>query len=76
MKKRAMKKYIPKNTDYCYDCKNRVNWKIIPKYLDFCEKEIPIQVEAFRCRYCRVDSETDACFWDGIKSCGISEKTY
>lgn len=67
MKKRAMKKYIPRDTEYCYRhifqykngvpvrsnyCKNLIFKGFRTDYFTSDEMgEIPIKVPVFRCRY-------------------------
>lgn len=86
MKKRAMKKYIPRNTDYCYGgfkfnkcgipirsgyCKNL---KLIYFRSDFYtwdkKKEYPIKIPIYKCRY------TGSNPIDDCKDCAIGYQKY
>ena len=81
MKKRAMKKWIPKNTVYCYEHLERINrdsWGM--KYVGHCKwrvrkkhkpDEYGIEEEWF-CKYLgRFDSELGCgLLWDACKECG------
>jgi len=88
MKKRAMKKWIPKNTIYCYDCKW---WKFIKvielnrynincpnndcKDKDKCwtTPSTSCRVKVCRCEYLGyTDSNEDSLLWDRCKECGVS----
>ena len=81
MKKRKMKKYIPKNTDYCGKCKNRVyagrvkDFIICPKEVGSKEMiEVPTSYNIYRCRYVGKITLEDLEFDDGLKICGEREK--
>ena len=81
MKKRKMKKYIPKNTDYCGKCKNRVyagrvkDFIICPKEIGSKEMiEVPTSYDVYRCRYIGKTTLEDLEFDDELKICGEREK--
>ena len=77
MKKRAMKKWIPKNTHYCY----KINYGKLKQYM--IEKRIGIPV--IRCKWyewlpndnngCKYVGFKgfDLCLYDQCKICGVSE---
>lgn len=66
MKKRAMRKYIPKNTDYCEDCKN-IKFIGIAK-VELCTgKKSTMRV--FKCRYTGSNTYIDSLLCDGCKTC-------
>lgn len=83
MKKRKMKKYIPKDTSYCCDCRW---WKYIGmnyKYLGECDlkaecgdkcgktPETMCQYPIIRCEYIGyTDRENESLLWDKCKECG------
>ncbi|WP_061328849.1 hypothetical protein [Clostridium botulinum] len=73
MKKRAMKKWIPKHTAYCYIYKNN---KSIPcKWYRFNSSK-----DKQECGYCKYlnhgDWQEDGTFllWDMVKECGIADE--
>ena len=84
MKKRKMKKYIPKDTDYCCHCKW---WKHLGtnyKYLGECELraecgdtcgtsyETTCQYPIIRCEYLGyTDKQNDSLLWYSVKECGV-----
>ena len=80
MKKRSMKKYIPRNTDSCRDCKNYIYSHTINDYM-ICPKEvgsmeiieIPVKTSVYKCRYTRRNTLEDACLNDKCKTCGVGE---
>lgn len=81
MKNRKMIKYIPKNTDYCGKCKNRVyagrvkDFIICPKEIGSKEMiEVPISYDVYRCRYIGKTTLEDLEFDDELKICGEREK--
>lgn len=81
MKKRKMIKYIPKNTDYCGKCKNRVyaggvkDFIIYPKEVGSKEMiEVPTSYNIYRCRYVGKTTLEDLEFDDGLKICGEKEQ--
>lgn len=86
MKKRAMKKWIPKNTLYCYDVKKgRCKWlhylgfvqwnKSNCEFAETCkQKECNCKTSIMKCDYLGiVDSNDETLLWDSCKECGISE---
>lgn len=79
MKKRQMKKRIPKDTVYCGNCPhirflgmkdlNRTNCK----YADTCDSEggCNCRIHIYRCNYMKfTDYEEETLLWDGCKECG------
>lgn len=77
MKKRAMKKYIPKNTLYCYTVKY-VNGKrkVTPcKYWSLNNNK-PEQSNGY-CKFLKAGDWEDngtLLLWDQCKECGVSDK--
>lgn len=78
MKKRTMKKYIPKNTNYCYSklkfneiCKN-LRFKGFETVFYSCDgkKEKTFKIPTYKCRYTGT-VPTDVC-----KDCGISYSNF
>ena len=68
MKKRAMKKWIPKNTGYCYDCNSKCKWRSL-------KVDKPKQENGY-CEYLKKgdwEYEHSSLLWDSVKECGISE---
>ncbi|QUH21804.1 hypothetical protein [Alkaliphilus sp. B6464] len=88
MKKRAMKKYIPKNTDYCYSiiggstdgkrlvikpCKNRI-YRGVKVYKGVYNGESYVErIPTYKCRYTGISNVNDACFYDRCKCCGVGD---
>lgn len=80
MKKRAMKKWIPKNTCYCYNIidktkegklttKNCKWYKYLKSISGFKSYE-----KVFKCEYLGyIDYEQDSLLWDKCKECGIKD---
>lgn len=82
MKKRKMKKYIPKNTCYCHDCKW---WRFLGvqkhylgecEYVEECDKECGTspdtmcQSAIIRCEYLGyTDKTNESLLWDKCKEC-------
>lgn len=87
MKKRAMKKWIPKGTPYCNNCKWHKYIKTIKYHRDTycphakeCEEKCwttfntSCHVNVYRCEYLKyTDWNEDSLLWDGCKECGVSE---
>lgn len=48
MKKKTMKKYIPRNTYYCEDCKNMIFKKDKPYNCRYCKSVIQEELEDIR----------------------------
>lgn len=84
MKKRAMKKWIPKNTPYCRDCKWRHYITTIKRdksnceYVNECDEECWTKPEnscrdiVYRCDYLNyTDWEQESLLWDGCKECRV-----
>lgn len=86
MKKRLMKKKIPKNTHYCLDCPHRkfLGFEDLNrdacKYAEVCDSEggCNCRIHIYKCNYLNyTDHEEESLFWDGCKECGeylVSEK--
>lgn len=87
MKKRAMKKWIPKNTIYCDGCPYRhyITTVILNEnncnYAEECEFK-PCWTNpnnscrniVYKCDYLNyVDWEQDSLLWDGCKECGVHD---
>lgn len=83
MKKRAMKKWIPKNTLYCLNCKwrwfvkivylNKTNCKFADECSDKCwsSPETSCRNRVYRCDYLSfTDWNEETLLWDGCKECG------
>lgn len=82
MKKRKMKKYIPKETMYCQDCRW---WKFLGynnhylgdcKYREDCDDECGTSAETrcksliIRCEYMGyTDDQNESLLWDRCKEC-------
>lgn len=88
MKKRVMKKYIPKHTMYCGDCRWRKHISTIKLHRDTgcqhkntCDSNCwskDLQTHCinriYRCEYLGyTDYEEESLLWDGCKECGVSE---
>ena len=80
MKKRKMKKYIPRNTDSCGDCKNYIyshtinDYMVCPKEIGSMEiMEVPIKTRVYKCRYTGRNTLEDVCLDDKCKICGVGE---
>lgn len=87
MKKRAMKKYIPKGTLYCNNCKwdkyittIKLHRDTNCKHKNECNEECwtkpnnSCRIHVHRCEYLNyTDWEQDSLLWDGCKECGVSE---
>jgi len=85
MKKRAMKKWIPKDTSYCGRCKwhkyittIKLDRNTNCKYL--CEEECWTTPQTccrntvYRCEYLNyTDWNQSSLLWDGCKECGVKE---
>lgn len=84
MKKRAMKKWMPKDTVYCENCKWRHYITTIKrdknncKYANECEEECWTKAEnscrdiVYRCDYLDyTDWHQESLLWDGCKECGV-----
>lgn len=76
MKKRAMKKYIPKNTDYCRDCRNLKYLKMTYDKMIITNKDNPkeyiekdVKVPVYICRYTGSTTDYDSLLFDGCKTC-------
>jgi hypothetical protein len=72
MKKRAMKKWIPKESEYCHGCR----WRAIRK-----KKLNDMNIPEHYCLYMnKGDSDIDcSLLWDGCKECGVhlsTDKTF
>lgn len=77
MKKRAMKKYIPKNTLYCYSVKYTNGKRIIIPCKWWSKNKNKNKQENGYCSYLKVGDwqEKGTCLlWDQCKECSISEK--
>lgn len=73
MKKRAMKKYIPKDTLYCY--KNTKKGKKCCKWLST-NKNKSEQLSGY-CKYLKSGDwhkDGTTLLWDQCKECGVSDK--
>lgn len=70
MKPRAKKKWIPKNTSYCYDIKKRTccKWHMINK-----NKEIQDNGYCFLLKTGDWFENGTSLLWDKCKECGISD---
>jgi len=87
MKKRAMKKYIPKDTIYCNECKylHHITTIILNEtnceYAKDCEHKPcwskpnnSCRTIVYRCDYLNyTDWEQESLLWDGCKECGEHE---
>lgn len=87
MKKRKMKKYIPKHTLYCGNCP----WRKYIKTIEYnkatycpnskeCQEECwttpstSCNVRVYKCEYMGyTDYKEESLLWDGCKECGVSE---
>lgn len=66
MKKRSMKKWIPKGL-YCKGCK----WRNIVGYV---QPKVGMTYSIYRCEYMNyTDFEEDSLLWDGVKECGVKD---
>lgn len=73
MKKRAMKKWIPKKTCYCYNVDKYGNRKNC-KWLRFNENKV--HQDNGYCMFLKTGDwfkEGTMLLWDGCKECGISD---
>ena len=69
MKKRTMKKWIPKNTCYCYDSKKICKWLSINKNKEY-------QLNGY-CKYLKLgdwEENGTELIWDQCKECGVSSE--
>lgn len=77
MKKRAMKKYIPKNTFYCYKVKYVNGERITIPCKNWVKvKSKPEQLNGY-CKYLKLgdwQSEGFSLLWDQCKECNVSKK--
>jgi len=88
MKKRSMKKWIPKDTCYCYDSitNKACKWwnKIGIKQYDESNCEHYNECETRKCKdcsciivYCKylnyIDDKEDSLLWDMVKECGLKD---
>lgn len=87
MKKRAMKKWIPKNTSYCNNCKWRHYLTTIKVDESNCEyqetcKHKPCwsnssnscNVVVHKCDFLNfIDWHQESLLWDGCKECGVKD---
>jgi len=73
MKKRHMKKYIPKGTEYCGSCKNRVKIGLRTEEGIYNQEPYKETFMAIRCRFTGVDNfnNFDIGFIDRCKVCNI-----
>lgn len=82
MKKRAMKKYIPRETMYCDGCKNYIYFKIVNDYMVYPKNgnketiKISCKYIAHKCRYTNVSDERDALLYDQCKVCNVGIPNY
>lgn len=86
MKKRTMKKYIPKHTMYCKDCRWLKHIKTMNYHRatycpcsDTCEKECwtttntCCKVRVYKCEHLGyIDETEESLLWDGCKECNVS----
>ena len=85
MKKRAMKKWIPKDTCYCGECPHHHYITTIKfnetncEYVENC-KDKPCWTRAenscrsivYKCDYLKyIDWKQESLLWDGCKECGV-----
>lgn len=88
MKKRTMKKWIPKETSYCGSCKWRKYIGIKEHYKGSCyfretckvkdkcgiEPQYMCQNTVWKCKYLNyTDYNQTSLLWDGCKECGIKD---
>lgn len=82
IKKRTMKKWIPKNTDYCGKCKwrkylgiyelNETNCKYTKECLEKHGECTKCTHGIYKCEYLNyIDKTNESLLWDGCKECGV-----
>jgi len=84
MKKRSMKKYIPRNTDYCYKrngtnvecCKNRMYLGVRTYKGVFEGKHWKEEIPTYKCRYTGILNVDDPCFADMCKCCEVGHPDF
>lgn len=74
MKKRAMKKYIPKNTSYCYKRDKNGKVKSCKYWRKVSNKEEQDNGYCIYLKFGDWQGEGISLLWDSVKECGISEE--
>ena len=92
MKKRVMKKWIPKNTMYCYKIKSRnsdgsfkveycKHFGYLRTIRDFITSPEGVRLMAvdkkvYICKFTGITTEDDFCLYDSCKVCGAGEPKF